>query len=76
MRPRKAVHFGVVIDLRTNKAVRIFNPDFEWEFAFHHVAPHEQMVLRKKSRHHVSRKRNAMALSTVAQIFKEFNGAA
>ena len=43
--PDPSEYFGVAIDRLTGKVLRIFNPDFEWEFAGHHVN-HEREYLR------------------------------
>jgi hypothetical protein len=33
----RAEHFGVHIDRLTGKVRQVFNPNFEWEFAYHYV---------------------------------------
>lgn len=76
MKPRKAIHFGVIIDKRTGSVVRIFNPTFEFELHRHHVADHEKMLRLKKSEHQIGRHHNAMTAADAHRLIKQYSGAA
>lgn len=67
--PEPAEHFGVAIDRLTGKVRRVFNPDYEIEFAFHHV-DHEVEYLRleRKSDWGVPLTPNSMTLEMVWSI--------
>lgn len=68
-RDQPAEHFGVAIDRLTGKVRRIFNPDHEWEFAFHHVdEEREYLRLERKEDWGVPLKPNAMTMAKAYEI--------
>jgi hypothetical protein len=70
-RDEPAEHFGVAIDRLTGKVRRIFNPDHEWEFAFHHVDDeYEYIRMERKEDWGVPLKPNSMTLDMAYNIQK------
>lgn len=64
-----AEHFGVAIDRLTGKVRRVFNPDHEWEFAFHHVDEAiEYLRFERKEDWGVPLEPNGMTLEMVFNI--------
>ncbi len=64
-----AEHFGVAVDRLTGKVRRIFNPDYDWEFAGHHVDPEiEYFRVERKSDWGVPLTPNGMTLEMVSYI--------
>lgn len=64
-----AQHFGVVIDRLTGQVRRVFNPDYEWEFAGHHVDDEiEYLRFERKADWGVPLTPNGMTLEMVFNI--------
>lgn len=76
MKPRKAVHFAVIIDRRTHAVTRVFNPTFEFELDHHHVAEHETMLRLKKTEHRISRRHNGMSALDAIRLIERYGGGA
>jgi hypothetical protein len=73
-RDGRAKYFGVVLDLKTGKVRRIFNPNHDWEFIFHHVDERiERMHLELKDAWGISRRPDAMTWAQCAQIQRFFD---
>lgn len=64
-----AEHFGVAIDRLTGQVRRVFNPDHDWEFAFHPVDDAvEYLRLERKEDWGVPTQPNGMTLEMVFNI--------
>lgn len=72
--PPIATQFGIVIDTKIGAVVRIFNPDYEYEFFCHHVAPHELMYRIDKASSGISLDKNGMTLIDVARLLEQYGG--
>ena len=70
----KARQFGIVIDHRLGAIVRVFNPDYEFEFDHHHVAAHEVMYRIDKAANGISLDKNGMSLADVYRILQAYGG--
>jgi hypothetical protein len=68
----RAKDFGVVIDRVTGAVRRVFNPDFDFQFAGHHVGPDEFMLRVPKADFGVGLEPNAMTLDQVHRIVRVF----
>lgn len=64
-----AEYFGVAIDKFTNRVKRIFNPTWDWEFAFHHVDPvTEHFRMERKDDWGIPKTPDSMTLEMVHHI--------
>lgn len=68
----RATHFGIVFDKKTRAINRIFNPDYEFEFETHYIAPAEEMLLVPKAEFGISLEPNSMSLNQVSEIMNSF----
>lgn len=69
---KTAEHFAVIIDRKSGVCRRIFNPDFDYQFAGHHVGPDEFMLRIRKDDFGVSKKPNGMTLEQAQRILRAF----
>lgn len=72
MSQRKAVHFAIIFDSRTDNVLRIFNPTYEYELDHHQLGQHERMLRLKKAQHGIARAENGMTTNDVARLIERY----
>lgn len=71
----EAQYFGVVVNRITGKVKGVFNPDYDWQLAFHKFdVDVEELQIFSKRDFGVSLEKNSMTPANVAEIVSKIEG--